>query len=357
MSAVSSRQRLYWTLQLVGWTLYGLLGGLLALLFFARAGVLPRTIIIVQACLAPTMLLFSHLLRQYMKRHGWVRLPLLRLLWRVLLADALTAVLSQAFLLLVLVYGVRLYHRADYSWPQVGSYVLNTNFFLWLWSAFYFGLHYLDNHKQAEIDKWKLSAAVREAEMRTLKAQINPHFMFNGLNNIRALVTEDPARARDMITHLSDLLRYSIQLNSAEQVPLARELEIVEHYLALEAVQLEERLTYTLDVEPAARAVLIPPMTLQLLVENGIKHGIAPRPEGGRIALTARLITEGLEVTVTNTGRYAPTPGYQGVGLRNAQERLHLLFGTRARLTVGNATPGTVAAELLLPLGIMNSEC
>ncbi|GAA4005064.1 histidine kinase [Hymenobacter fastidiosus] len=358
MSASSSRTRLYWTLQFTGWTLFGVFGAVLFALFSPRAGMRAmREIVILETCIASTLLVASHLLRQYMKRHAWVALPIGRLLPRVLLAALLVAVLAQAVIWVLLVHVIRLYPASgsSYSWQQFSGYAMNTNFMLWMWAALYFGLHYLDNYKQVEIDKWKLSAAVREAEMRTLKAQINPHFMFNGLNNIRALVAEDPARARAMITHLSDLLRYSIQLNSAEQVPLARELEIVTHYLELEAVQLEERLTYTFDVEPAALDVLIPPMTLQLLVENGIKHGIAPRPAGGHITLVARLdpATEALCVMVTNTGHYQPTPGYEGVGLRNAQERLHLLFGPKAGLQVRNSatTPDTVVAELHLPFG------
>jgi two-component system LytT family sensor kinase len=150
------------------------------------------------------------------------------------------------------------------------------------------------------------------------------------------------------------LLRYSIQLNSAEWVPLRRELEIVRHYLELEAMQLEERLTYSLDVDPAALTVLIPPMTLQLLVENAIKHGIAPRPEGGTIQLTAQpdAATGQLHIMVRNTGRYQPQPGHEGVGLRNAQERLALLFGKAATLTISNdpTTPDTVVAQLQLPV-------
>ena len=180
--------------------------------------------------------------------------------------------------------------------------------------------------------------------------------MFNCLNNIRALVMEDPARARDMITHLSDLLRYSIQLNSAERVPLSRELEIVRHYLELEAMQLEERLSYVLDVDPAALPVLVPPMTLQLLVENAIKHGIAPRPEGGSIQLTAQpdAATGQLHIVVRNTGHYQLKPGHEGVGLRNARERLALLFGAAATLHIGNdeTTAGTVVAQVRVPVQV-----
>lgn len=312
-------------------------------------------IIPVEVCIAAVLLLTSHALRLYMRRHGWLQLPLWPLLGRLALANAVLAVSSQVVIGLIIAFVI----RPTYMGGQGASglmffgYVLNTYFVLWLWAALYIGLHYLWGYRQAEVDKWKLTAAVREAEMRTLKAQLNPHFLFNGLNNIRALVTEDPARARTMMTHLSDLLRYSIQFSGAEQVTLARELELVQHYLELEALQLEERLVYSLDVAPAALPVLIPPMTLQLLVENAIKHGLAPRPEGGRITLSAQLNAAGtaLLAVVSNTGTYYPTDT-PGVGLRNVRERLHLLFGPAAQFTIGNdpLQPGTVTARLQLPV-------
>lgn len=296
----------------------------------------------------------THGLRFLIRRNSWLKLPVPQVLIRLLPLNLAAAFLTQCIVALLMMFLLRVFTVQEYRWTYLLLYTLNMNFVFSLWTGLYFGLHYLDNYKQADIDKWKLAAAVREAEMRTLKAQINPHFMFNGLNNIRALVTEDPLRAREMITHLSDLLRYSIQLNSTEQVTLARELEIVEHYLELEAVQLEERLTYSLDVDPAALDVLIPPMTLQLLVENSIKHGIAPRPAGGQITIRARLndAQELLLVTVRNTGRYQPIPSHEGVGLRNARERLQLLFGQKAALTIGNdaATADVVTAQLQLPL-------
>jgi two-component system LytT family sensor kinase len=353
MASLTARPRLYWTLQLVSWTLYGLFGGLLVVIF----GRFSPYIIPIEIWVTATLIGLSHLLRLYVRRHGWVQLPMLALLPRLVVAHLLIAVVSQLIIggLTVLMFMVVPLPAGMHTvpWLQYVGYALNVFFVMWLWSTIYFGLHYLDGYKQADIDKWKLAAAVQEAEMRGLKAQINPHFMFNGLNNIRALVLENPARARDMITHLSDLLRYSIQLNSTEKVPLARELEIVRHYLELEALQLEERLRYTLAVDPAAEEVLIPPMTLQLLVENAIKHGIAPRPGGGEIHLSAQLdgAARQLLVTVRNTGRYQPAPEHEGVGLRNARERLHLLFGPAAGLRLANdeQQADIVVAELRLP--------
>jgi len=351
MSFFSSRRRLYWTLQAVGWTLYGTLGAVMISLYSS----LNSYLIAIEVAVTVVFLLVSHVFRLFLIRQGWKQLPMLALLWRLAVAQGIAALGAQAVLYVIIALFVR--PPASLGGMDGGAqfvgYLLQTYFIFWLWSAIYFGLHYLSSYKQADVDKWKLAAAVREAEMRTLKAQINPHFLFNGLNNIRALVTENPARARDMMTHLSDLLRYSIQLNSAEQVPLGRELEIVEHYLQLEALQLEERLSYYLDVDSATLEVPIPPMTLQLLVENAIKHGISPRPEGGFIRLSTQLNNEDqLHVAVRSTGRYEPAPGHDGVGLRNARERLALLFGPAAHLSIRNdpAEPNTVVAQLRLPV-------
>ncbi|MBT9393832.1 histidine kinase [Hymenobacter sp. NST-14] len=342
--------RAYWYCQALGWTLYAVFN---LVLFSVFSRFSPDLVAITVAIVLP-LLGLTHALRYFIRARNWVQLAPLPLLGRLLVTNLVLSVLSQVIIWALIYWVVRPAPTGQpHGWGQFVGYVFNVNFMLWLWEGFYFGWHYLSRSRQAEVDQWKLTAAVREAEMRTLKAQINPHFMFNGLNNIRALVMEDPARARHMITHLSDLLRYSIQLNSTEQVPLRRELEIVEHYLQLEAIQLEERLRYCLDVDPAALEVPIPPMTLQLLVENAIKHGLAPRPAGGTIQLTAQLNDSNtLHVTVRNTGHYAPAPDHPGVGVRNARERLALLFGPAAHLHLTNDphTPDTVVAHLQLPV-------
>jgi len=352
-ASVPSPSRLYWRWQLIGWILYLIFNTVV----FWAFGEFSWQMLLIVLIIVVTVASLTHGLRYHILANGWQQLAPLPLLGRLLVANALLAVLSQLIIWALLIGVVRpVGNGQPHGWAQFIGYVFNVNFVLWLWVGFYFGWHYLRSYRQAEVDKWKLTAAVQEAEMRTLKAQINPHFMFNGLNNIRALVMEDPARARDMITHLSDLLRYSIQLNSAEWVPLSRELEIVRNYLELEAMQLEERLHYSLDVDPAALPVLIPPMTLQLLVENAIKHGIAPRPAGGNIQLTAQpdAVSGRLHIVVRNTGRYQPQPGHAGVGLRNAQERLALLFGNTATLLIGNAPtePDIVVAQLQLPVQV-----
>jgi len=354
MLALTTRPRLYWQLQLVGWTLYGILGGVLVSVF----GRFSLMVVAIEFIVAATLLAASHLLRRHIRRRGWLRQPPAALLPRLLLALLVlsTASIGVILLLTLLVFALKgqLHTGKGFPWVQYIGYWLNVFFVFWGWSAVYFGLHYFDSYRSAEIDRWKLAAAAREAEMRTLQAQLNPHFLFNGLNNIRALVMEDPARARAMMTHLAELLRYSMQRNGAEQVPLTTELEIVANYLQLEAMQLEERLRYSVAVAPEALPVLLPPMTLQLLVENAIKHGLAPRPAGGSLSLSAQLDAAGtgLRVAVRNTGTFQPQPGHPGLGLRNVQERLGLLFGPAAHFAIGPdpLLPDTVLAELHLPI-------
>ena len=353
MKRLTSSPRLYWLLQALGWGLYGLMGLVLVVVFGHFSPLLPA----IEFLVAGTMLGASHLLRLHMRRHWWAQLPLAKLLPRLVLANATVTVgglsVIAGLISLLLVVPQPAQAGQVFHWMQYIGYAINIFFTMCLWLAVYFGLHYFDNFRSAEINSWKLTAIAREAELRTLQAQLNPHFLFNGLNNIRALVMEDPARARAMMTHLAELLRYSMQRNTLAQVPLATELEIVENYLQLEAMQLEERLHYTLDVAPEALPVLLPPMTVQLLVENAIKHGLAPRPAGGCLSLSAQLdgAGTGLLVAVRNTGTYQPTPGHPGVGVRNVGERLRLLFGPAASFRIGPdpLQADTVLAELRLP--------
>jgi len=194
-----------------------------------------------------------------------------------------------------------------------------------------------------------LQLAVREAELRTLEAQINPHFLFNCLNSIRGLVLEDPALAQDMVTRLSNILRYNLRRDVNHTVPLSCEVEAVSDYLALESVRLEERLRVRMAIEPDAAAFPIPAMLLQTLVENAVKHGIAPLPGGGELTVSARLDGQGLALEVDNPGRLAaPHPEASGMGLANARDRLRILYGSGASLRLEDRG-GRVAATVLVP--------
>jgi LytS/YehU family sensor histidine kinase len=195
----------------------------------------------------------------------------------------------------------------------------------------------------------KMQLALRGAELRALEAQINPHFLFNSLNSIRGLVVEDPQKAQDMITRFAALLRYNLNRERQHTVPFSEEADIVADYLALESVRFEGRLRVQVDVDPAARAIQVPPMILQTLVENALKHGVSRRPEGGEVQISAAANDGKLVLQVTNSGELGSArPADTQLGLKNIRERLHLLYGDRASFLLQNGN-GTVVARVEIP--------
>jgi LytS/YehU family sensor histidine kinase len=193
-------------------------------------------------------------------------------------------------------------------------------------------LHYvllaLESSQQAEV----LS---REAELKALKAQINPHFLFNSLNSISALTSVDPARAREMCVRLSDFLRNSLRLGERASVPFSEELALTRTYLDVEQVRFGQRLRIRQDLEPACNTCEVPPLLVQPLVENAIKHGIATLTEGGEIELIARRHRDSLRITVENPfDPDAPAARKTGFGLVNVRNRLQARYGAAGKLDI-----------------------
>jgi LytS/YehU family sensor histidine kinase len=219
------------------------------------------------------------------------------------------------------------------------------------WVAIYLAFALQRHRHQAQLHQARLGEALRAAELRLLKSQLNPHFLFNALNAVRSLIADDPARARDSVTQLARMLRYTLNSGDEDLVTLDRELELVDDYLALESMRLAERLRIERDVQPAARTARLPAMLLQTLVENAIKHGIAALKEGGTLRLSAALEGGALVVRVTNPRPAHPRPSTEaaGVGLRNAGQRLRLLCGEDARLHLDLARADQATAEVRVP--------
>lgn len=231
----------------------------------------------------------------------------------------------------MLVWVLDLLGDQKYSFFILGLYILQTHIILLLWSAIYFGLQYARNYKQSEIEKWKLEALAKDAALASLKEQINPHFLFNSLNNIRALVLEDAEKSREMTSRLAELLRYILLHNQNATASLEEEIKIVRDYLELESIQLEDRLRFTITASPDANTCQIPPMSIQFLVENAIKHGINGRPDGGLIRVQAKQQEHTLHIEVTNTGQIETgLKNTTSIGLDNLKSRFALLFGSAA---------------------------
>ena len=216
-----------------------------------------------------------------------------------------------------------------------------------MWTIFYVAFSAPRRYREKEV---RLQLALREAELRALEAQVNPHFLFNCLNSIRALVLENPALAQDMLTRLANILRFNLHRDLMHTIPLAVELEAVGDYLALEKVRFEERLRVQFAIDPAASEAAVPPMLLQTLVENALKHGIAHLPEGGDLIIRASLEGDTVRVEVENTGQVALSKGDGNqVGLANTRERLRILYGERARLELNNGAGNRVTALAVIP--------
>ena len=228
--------------------------------------------------------------------------------------------------------------------------------YLFMWNCIYFIYHYIEKSRRQQVDTLKLEALIKELELKTIKAHINPHFIFNSLNSIRALVDEDPERARKAITELSNILRSSMQADKAETVTLEKELYIVKDYLALENMRFEDRLKIEYDVDEETLDQPVPPMMLQTLVENAIKHGISKQINGGVVRVISVFKNRFHELVVQNTGRLngaingeSRSEAGRGFGISSTNDRLSLLYGNKAKFEIRQATPTLVEAKVSIP--------
>ena len=210
---------------------------------------------------------------------------------------------------------------------------------------------YAQTVRERELKHSQLETQLAQAQLHALKMQLHPHFLFNTLHAISTLVHSNPDRAELMIASLSEMLRTTLSKHDAQEVMLQEELSVLEPYLDIERTRFGERLRVTLDVEPEALGATVPHLLLQPLVENAIRHGIAPRPEGGEIAIRARVRGSTLELVVEDDGvGMPPEPRTGGVGLGNTRMRLHRLYGDRHALRI-DSTPGDgTRVTILLPL-------
>ncbi len=234
-------------------------------------------------------------------------------------------------------------HRAIFS--NIWIAVTVTSFFL------YFS-HSRGVRESLERERRRAAEALQAetvARLALLQAQIEPHFLFNTLANIHSLIKEEPDTASLILEELNAYLRTSLRRTRMQVSTVGEELELIEALLAIAAARLRTRLEYTIQAPPEIRTTPLPPLLLQPLVENAIRHGIEPSVEGGIIAVEARKTPEGLELIVKDTGVGLNSQAPQGVGLSNVRARLASLFGERGRLEFYTNTPRGVIAKLIVP--------
>lgn len=242
------------------------------------------------------------------------------------------------------------------SWmEQHLSGVMTAFYVLACWSGLYFGIKLYQQYQEQARETLKANAAAHQAQLKMLRYQLNPHFLFNTLNAISTLILERANEtANTTVTRLSDFLRYTLDNDPNNQVTLRKELEAIDLYLEIEKVRFAERLTVRKEIEVAALNSRVPSLILQPLVENAIKYAITPREDGGTILISAKVSNRMLSITVADDGpglsesRSGGT-GSTGVGLRNIRERLQHLYGENQSFRLADAQPSGLAATLELP--------
>lgn len=234
--------------------------------------------------------------------------------------------------------------KGGYWWDLIFTFIL-----IALWLLIYIVWHYIQKEQTDQVDKLMLEKTVKELELKTIKSHINPHFIFNSLNSIRALVDENPERARTAITELSNILRSSMQVEKMETVPLQKEMDIVKDYLALEQMRFEERLKVELDIDEDTLSLPVPPMMLQTLTENAIKHGINKHINGGTIKIISRFNENEHELIVLNSGTLNGKVNEDGFGIKSTQDRLRFLYHGKALFQIRNVG-FNVESKITMPL-------
>jgi two-component sensor histidine kinase len=225
------------------------------------------------------------------------------------------------------------------------------------WTGLYLGIKYYRQMRQQTESALRANAMAHQAQLKMLRYQLNPHFLFNTLNAISTLVLErDTGTANRMVTSLSAFLRHSLDSDPMQRVTLKQELDALNLYLGIEKIRFAERLTLRSTIEEKAYSALVPSLLLQPLIENTIKHAIAHRVEGGVIEIDARVVGGNLEIRVADNGpgcsnlpEAGGLPASNGVGLANISERLRVLYGNRSRFRIDNRKQGGCEALIVLP--------
>ncbi|HEY8939758.1 MAG TPA: histidine kinase [Cellvibrio sp.] len=339
----------YFKVQLIFWSCYFLIN----LLFVVVWGYYSHTSVWIFLLLSLLLGFASHGLRMLYHRyaHNMSALRLgLQLFWLL----PVTAVAVQTVLHGLIYLSPYIIGPSDDIKPfSIGSFIgysINTCIMLWLWSILYLFQREFKQRRETEIAHWRDQAKLRDMELQFLRSQINSHFLFNSLNNVRSLILEDPQAARKGLSDLATLLRGLLQTDNKMTVSLREELDWVRGYLALESLQFEQRLSYEFKIDESLLNEKVPPLLLQTLVENAIKHGIARRRAGGHIDIIARKESSSQwQLLITNPGAELPAEhSGNSVGLANTRARLAAAFGNLASvdLTFGDL----VSARVDLPL-------
>lgn len=330
---------LYWIVQLTGWSVYYLFS---VVLLFSSGTYLPTVNLYIYIfLLILSAILISHIIRFIIIRRQLLSKDINKIVPVTLLIAMLAGFgleTIQWSLERTIEVDFLIGHQEsmeDFKWASFLFGVSRSLILFLVWCGFYFVFGIVEKSRAQEILNLKWEASKNEVELKNLRAQLNPHFLFNSLNSIRALVELNPSQAKVSITQLSNILRRSVNLGKLRTIPLKDELELVKTYLELEKVRFEERLMFNIDViSDDALSCEIPPLMIQTLVENGIKHGISKSVEGGFIRIEAETKQHTLFLRISNSGELKKTEDENGIGIKSSRKRLSILYGEKATFDI-----------------------
>ncbi len=346
----------FWTFQLGGWLLYSLAVAAALIPFREMRGDIAYRSAFLLAGFAASFLMYALCRALWRRRMGFFRALIVCLLASYLLGIIISAASIWAEIHLG---GLKMAFRLVYAFAG-GT---GASFVLIAWSAFYFGIKHYGSLEEQKLRLLASESLAREAQLRALRYQLQPHFLFNTLNAISTLVLDNqPRAATQMIARLAGLLRSTLDAPDTHQVSLEEELAVTEEYLAIEKVRFGSRLAVSFEIAPEARTARVPRLLLQPLVENAVRHGIAKRPEGGTIVLRADVSEASLRMQITNEGygkeigegSHAGEQG-QRLGLANTLARLEQLYGPEATLRTAETPGGDFTVTITFPLDFTES--
>jgi signal transduction histidine kinase len=335
-----ARLNWYWVFQLAGWNFLPLL-----LIAMTPTGTHTSRMVAISFWGVATGLIVSDLWHRLLKaqiRNG------IRVHWKMMLVAILVLGVIHAGVQTVGYLVIK-----PFGEVRGVAWVPGVLMFWWgvylVWNIFYMAVLSLRRANRFEQEALRLEISAKDAELRALQAQVNPHFFFNSMNSVRALIYEDQNAAAQMIDQLASVMRYALQSGQNDTVPLAAEIEAVQAYLAIEKIRFEERMQVSIEIGMGLEQVRIPPMALQTLVENAVKYGVETSPTGSEIRIRARRMDDGMiHIEIANLGAILPFANSTKVGLVNTRKRLALALGSNANLDL-TENSGWVRATLTLP--------
>ena len=323
----------YWSAQCIFWGSYAAANITIFIMSATPEPILWTVFIL----LTTFLVVASHSLRALFKRFAtsW---PIVKTIVNAVWLVLVSAIVIQGIIFIALNVFIKtqpslVVGMAPYSWASFIGYVINTAIALGAWTILYLFISQYRLRRTTELAYWKTQAQLRDTELQFLHNQINSHFLFNAMNNVRALILEDPELARERLTQLANILRSTFSANNKDLITLSEELDIVKAYLDLESLQYENRMTTDINIDQSLQHCKIPPMLLQTLVENAVRHGIAHSPNGGRIEIFGCVENRSANITIRNPIASNSQPGH-GVGLENTRLRLEKAFAEQAKLEI-----------------------